>query len=235
MKKLLILPLFAVLTFSSCDTLMELAQNGGAGLSITEIINGLKEALTQGTNKGTNTLSAPDGFFRNAAVKILLPNEAQVVANKLKDIGMGGLVDVAIEKINRAAEDAAKSAAPIFVSAIKNMTINDAKNILMGSDNAATEYLRKNTSTNLYNAFQPTIKTSLNKVGANDAWTKVTTAYNKIPFVQQVNPKLDDHVTKKAIDGVFHMIGLEEKSIRKDPIKRTSALLKKVFAEQDKK
>jgi hypothetical protein len=105
----------------------------------------------------------------------------------------------------------------------------------MGNDNAATEYLRRTTSTNLYNAFQPTIKSSLGKVGAIDAWNKVFSTYNKIPFVQQVNPNLDDHVTKKAIDGVFFMIAKEEKSIRKDPVQRTTALLKKVFAEQDRK
>jgi hypothetical protein len=234
MKKLIVIP-FVLLLFGSCDTLMNLAQATGAGLSTTDIINGLKEALTQGTNKGTATLAARDGFFRNAAVKILLPNEAQQVTRKLSEIGMGGLVDAAIEKMNRAAEDAAKSAGPIFVDAIKKMTINDAKNILMGSDNAATEYLRRTTTNNLYNAFQPTIKTSLNKVGATDAWNKVFTTYNKIPFVQQVNPNLDDHVTRKAIDGVFLMIANEEKAIRKDPVQRTTALLKKVFAEQDRK
>jgi hypothetical protein len=234
MKKLLVFP-FLLLLLPSCDMLNQLAQNGAAGLSTTDIINGLKEALTQGTNKGTSVLAARDGFFRNAAVKILLPPEAQQVTGKLSEIGMGGLVDAAVEKMNRAAEDAAKSAAPIFVDAIKKMTINDAKNILMGNDNAATEYLRRTTSTNLYNAFQPTIKSSLGKVGAIDAWNKVFSTYNKIPFVQQVNPNLDDHVTKKAIDGVFFMIAKEEKSIRKDPVQRTTALLKKVFAEQDRK
>jgi hypothetical protein len=234
MKKLIVIP-FVLLLFGSCDTLMNLAQATGAGLSTTDIVNGLKEALTQGTNKGTSALAARDGFLRNAAVKILLPNEAQQVTRKLSEIGMGGLVDAAIEKMNRAAEDAAKSAGPIFVNAIKQMTINDAKNILMGNDNAATEYLRRTTTNNLYNAFQPTIKASLNKVGATDAWNKVFTTYNKIPFVQQVNPNLDDHVTRKAIDGVFFMIAKEEKAIRKDPVQRTTALLKKVFAEQDRK
>ena len=235
MKKLLVLP-FLLLLLPSCDTLMGLAQAAGGGsLSTTEIVNGLKEALTQGTNKGTNLLAAHDGFFKNAAVKILLPNEAQQVTRKLSEIGMGGLVDAAIEKMNRAAEEAAKSAGPIFVNAIKQMTINDAKNILMGSDNAATEYLRRTTSTNLYQAFQPTIKSALNKVGATDAWNKVFTTYNQIPFVQKVNPNLDDHVTLKAIDGVFYMIAKEEKAIRKDPVQRATALLKKVFAAQDRK
>lgn len=235
LKKLLLV--VVVFQLSACDTLQQLANNAasGAGLSTGEIIGGLKEALTQGVNKGTGLLAMRDGFFKNMAVKILLPPEAQNVASKLTDLGMGGLVDNAVEKLNRAAEDAAIKAGPIFVDAIKKMTFNDAKNILMGADNAATSYLKGATSTALYSAFQPIIKTSLNKVGAVDAWNTVFNTYNKIPFVQKVNPNLDDHVTKKAIDGVFHMVEGEEKEIRKNPGKRATELLKKVFAQQDRK
>jgi hypothetical protein len=235
-KRVLILAV--LVQFYSCDVInsaLGSAAGSTAGLSITEIVNGLKEALKQGTNKGTANLSQRDGFFKNLAVKILFPAEAQNVANKLQQIGMGNLVDQAVEKINRAAEDAAVQAGPIFVNAITSMTIADARNILMGADNAATSYLKRTTSTALYNAFKPIIKTSLNKVGALDAWNLVISNYNKIPLVQKVNPNLDDHVTNKAIDGVFHMIEKEEKEIRVNPVARGTALLRKVFAEQDRK
>lgn len=224
-----------LLSFSSCETLNGLMQAQQGVLSVAEMAKGLKEALVQGVTKGTNVLSAPGGFFRNAAVKILFPPQAQNIADKLRTIGMGNLVDNVTEKINNAAEDAAKGALPIFSNAIQQMSFTDAKNILMGPDNAATEFFKRTTSSALYNAFNPVIKTSINKVGAGDAWNTVVTNYNKIPFVQQMNPRLDDHVTNKAIDGVFYKVAEEEKNIRKNPVARVSALLKKVFAAQDKK
>lgn len=244
MKKLSIftLFLFTSLTFSSCDTLQEVvnsalsSSNGGSAAQVStgQIIMGLKEALTQGTTKGVNVLSVKDGFFKNPSVKIFFPPEAQKVEKTLRDIGMGSIVDQAIEKLNRAAEDATKGAGTIFVNAIKQMTINDAKNILMGSNDAATQYLKRTTSTQLENSFNPVIRNSLNKVGALDAWNAVITRYNQVPFVEKVNPNLDQYVTGKAMDGVFMMIQKEEALIRKDPVKRVSDLLRKVFALQDK-
>ncbi|MFK7799027.1 MAG: DUF4197 domain-containing protein [Aureispira sp.] len=240
---ILILCLFTSFSMMRCDTLQGIVDSalstggssGGSGLSNDQIISGLKQALTQGTSNGVKVLAVQDGFFKNAAVKVLFPPEAQKVEKTLRDVGAGQLVDVAVEKLNRAAEDAAVGAKDIFVNAIKQMTVKDAMDILMGADNAATSYLRKTTTTQLFSSFNPVIKNSLNKVGASDAWTTVMTNYNKIPFVEKVNPDLDDYVTNKAMDGVFFMIEKEERLIRKDPVKRVTEILKRVFAMQDKK
>lgn len=243
MKKLpiFVLFLFSSFSFSSCDVLQDVVDqtlstgttSTGSQVSTTQIIEGLKQALMQGTTKGVNVLSVQDGFFKNASVKILFPPEAQKVEKTLRDIGAGQLVDEAIMKLNRAAEDAAKGASNIFINAIKSMTINDARNILMGADDAATQYLRRTTSTQLFSSFNPVIRGSLNKVGALDAWNTVITRYNQVPFVEKINPDLDDYVTNKAMDGVFMMIEKEEKLIRKDPVKRVTDILRKVFALQD--
>ncbi len=243
MKRISILVLCLLTSFSMmrCDTLQDIVDStlgsstGGTALSNDQIIAGLKQALSQGTTKGVQTLSVADGFFKNAAVKVLFPPEAQKVEKTLRDVGAGQLVDVAVEKLNRAAEDASKGAKDIFINAIKQMTVSDAMNILMGANNAATNYLRKTTSSQLFNTFNPVIKNSLNKVGASDAWTTVMTNYNKIPFVEKVNPDLDNYVTTKTMDGVFYMIEKEERLIRQNPVKRVTDLLKKVFALQDKK
>lgn len=221
----------------SCDTLNSIIGDGtGTGvpaLTNDQIILGLKEALGKGVKSGINVLSVKDGFFKNAAVKVLFPPEAQKVEKTLRDIGAGKVVDVAVEKLNRAAEDASGKAVDIFIGAITKMTVTDAMGILMGDKNGCTEYLKKTTSKPLYDSFNPVIGKSLNAVGASDAWTKVMTAYNKVPFVQKVNPDLDDYVTNKAMDGVFMMVEKEERAIRQDPIKRTTDLLKRVFAKQD--
>lgn len=235
---ILMLCLFTSFSMMRCDTLQEivdstLSTSGSSGISNDQIIAGLKQALSQGTTKGVKTLSVTDGFFKNAAVKVLFPPEAQKVEKTLRDVGAGQLVDVAVEKLNRAAEDAAVGAKDIFINAIKQMTVKDAMDILMGANNAATNYLRKTTSSKLFTSFNPVIKNSLNKVGASDAWTTVMTNYNKIPFVEKINPDLDDYVTNKAMDGVFYMIEKEERLIRKDPVKRVTETLKKVFALQD--
>ncbi|MGH1339523.1 MAG: DUF4197 domain-containing protein [Aureispira sp.] len=239
---ILILCLFTSFSMMRCDTLQEIVDStlsssgsGSSGLSNDQIISGLKQALTQGTSKGVKMLAVKDGFFKNAAVKVLFPPEAQKVEKTLRDVGAGQLVDVAVEKLNRAAEDAAVGAKDIFVNAIKQMTVKDAMDILMGSDNAATNYLRKTTTSKLFASFNPVIKNSLNKVGASDAWSTVMTNYNKVPFVEKVNPDLDNYVTNKAMDGVFYMIEKEERLIRKDPVKRVTEILKQVFAMQDKK
>lgn len=207
---------------------------GGNALTNVEIIKGLKGALEQGVVKGVKVVSIKDGYFKNNAIKILFPPKAQKVEKKLRDIGLGNQVDNMIEKINRGAEDAAKGAKPIFVNAIKSMTVNDAMDILMGDNTAATSYLQKTTTSQLYQSFQPVINTSLKKVKALDKWDDVINKYNKIPFVEKMNPDLSEHVTNKAIDGLFHMVGKEEQLIRKDPKARATDILKKVFAKQDK-
>jgi hypothetical protein len=206
----------------------------GVGLSNDEIGNGLKEALNVGISKGADLLSQKGGYF-NSPYKILLPPEARGVADKLKVVpGFNNFEAQAIEKINNAAEDAAVKAKPIFVNAIKQMTLTDAMNILMGEKDAATIFLKKGTYDALYKEFTPIIVTSLDKFGAREYWTGGVTAYNKIPLVKKANPSLEDYVTKEALNGLFSMIAKKELEIRTDKGARTSELLKKVFAKQDK-
>ena len=198
-------------------------------LSSEEVVSGLKEALSVGVKNSTNKLSAADGFFKDAAVKILMPPEAMKVENKLRALGFGNLVDNAILSMNRAAEDASKSAAPIFLDAIKRMTIQDAFNILKGSDTAATGYLRNTTTSPLMAAFRPIVDQSLGKVDATKYWKDLFTAYNRVSF-NKVNPDLNAYVAGKALDGIFYYVGQEEKKIRKDPAARVTDIMKKVFA-----
>jgi hypothetical protein len=205
------------------------SQESGSGLSNGDITAGLKEALSVGAKNASNQLANKDGFFRNAAIKILLPQEVQVVESQLRKMGLGSIVDDAILKLNRAAEDASKKAAPIFVNAITSMSIVDGINILKGSNNAATQYLQRTTTAGLTSAFRPTIQNSLNKVGAVTAWNKVFTTYNKIPLVRKINPDLTGYVTEKALFGLFQTIAQEELKIRTDPAAQISNILKKVF------
>lgn len=203
-------------------------------LSQSEIGNGLKEALNKGITKQVSKLTATDGFLKNEMVKILLPDELKKVDKALRDIGLSSLADKGITVINRAAEDAVKEATPIFVDAVKQMTFTDAKNILLGNDNAATAYLQKTTSSSLYTKFNPVIQQSFSKVGADKVWSSIITKYNSLPFTKKINPDLTDYTTNKAMDGVFKMITVEEKNIRQNYSSRTTDLLKKVFALQDK-
>lgn len=207
------------------------SQTSFGSLSTSEVISGLKEALNKGVNTGTSQLSAMDGFFANAAVKILMPPEAEKVEKNLRSIGLGKQVDDAILSMNRAAEDAAKSAAPIFLNAIKQMSIADAWGILRGGDTAATVYLRKTTTAELTNAFKPVIQSSLEKVNATKYWNTVFTSYNKFA-INKVNPDLTAYVTDKALYGIFYEIAQQEVQIRKDPVARTTDILKKVFGQQ---
>ncbi|MCW4468508.1 DUF4197 domain-containing protein [Flavobacterium sp. MFBS3-15] len=209
--------------------------SGGGSLSNADIGKALKEALNNGVTKEVTKLTAEDGFYKNEAVKILLPPELQKVDRKLRQMGMSSLADEGIKVLNRAAEDAVKEATPIFVDAITKMTITDAKKILMGADNSATAYLQKTTTTPLYGKFSPVVKTSLDKVGADKVWAGIIAKYNALPLVSKVNPDLTDYVTTKALEGVFKMITVEEKNIRTNLSSRTSDLLKKVFALQDQK
>lgn len=205
------------------------------GIAGIDISAGLKEALNNGIAKQVTKLTAVDGFYKNEAVKIVLPDELKKVDSSLRKIGFGSLADEGLKVLNRAAEDAVKEATPIFVDAIKTMSFTDAKTILMGNENSATTYLRNTTSTALYGKFNPVIKNSFTKVGADKVWSNIITKYNGIPFVKKVNPDLTDYVTNQAMAGVFKMIAVEEKNIRTNLNSRTSVLLQKVFAMQDKK
>ncbi len=207
----------------------EVIEDNTSELSEEEVGRALKEALTIGVEKGVERLSKMDGYFLNNAIKIVMPDEAQQVEEKLRMIGQDKLVDDAIESMNRAAEDAANGAKDIFVTAIKELTLQDVMNILNGENNAATVYLENHTRNQLVEKFKPIIKKSLDKVGATKYWNSVFTTYNKIPFVKKVNPDLDDYVTNKAIDGLFYQIAKEELEIRKNPAARVTDLLKKVF------
>ncbi|HVM89692.1 MAG TPA: DUF4197 domain-containing protein [Puia sp.] len=204
--------------------------NTGSGLSNDEIISGLKEALTLGAQKSAGKLSVVDGFFKDAVVKILLPPEAQKVEKTLRNVGMGNLVDDAILRMNRAAEDASKSAAPIFVDAVKKMSVTDALGILRGPDTAATSYLKKTTTTQLTSSFKPVIDSSLQKTEATKYWKTVFETYNKLPTTfKKVDPDLSSYVTQKALSGIFYYVAQEEAKIRKDPAAQVTDLLKKVF------
>ena len=200
------------------------------GLSSDDITNGLKEALRIGAEKGCTNLAKPDGFFKNAALKILMPPEAAKVESTLRSVGLNQYADDFILSMNRAAEDACVTAAPIFVNAIKQMTITDGLNILRGDESAATTYLRSKTTAELKSSFNPIIKTSLDKVNATKYWEKAITAYNAIPFSnKKINPDLSTYVTEKAMEGIYSEIAKQEKNIRANPMARTSELLKRVF------
>jgi hypothetical protein len=202
---------------------------GTSGLNTTDIISGLKEALQVGAKRSLDNLSATDGFFANAAVKILMPPEAKNVEVKLRALGLGKQVDNAILSMNRAAEDASKSAFPIFLNAIKSISIQDASNILRGGDSAATQYLRGRTTSQLADAFRPVVENALSKTNATKYWTSLFNTYNQFS-AQKVNPDLTGYATEKALSGIFFQIGKEEQQIRKNPAARTSEILKKVFA-----
>lgn len=231
-----IVALLIVLNLTACAELQQVVDSlpqGGGVLSNADIGSGLRQALDQGIDKQVTKLTQTDGFFKNDLVKILLPEELQKVDKGLRDIGLGNLADEGLKVLNRAAEDAVKEATPIFVNAVKDITFNDAKNILLGTEDAATQYLRSKTQTELYNKFQPVINTSFSKVGADDIWNNLINRYNAIPFTNKVNPDLTDYVTQEALKGVYTMIAVEEKEIRTKVSSRSTDLLKKVFALQD--
>ena len=235
MKKITILFVLAIL-ISTLSTNAQFLKDAkkmlgqkSAGFSEKDAADAIKEALVKGTGEGVKFVSKLDGYFGNPEIKIPFPPDAKTVETNLRSAGMGKQVDQVILSINRAAEDAAKDAEQIFVAAIKGMTVKDAVNIVKGSNDAATQYLKRTTSPQLREKFLPVIKVSLDKVNATKYWTDIIKAYNKIPFVQKMNPNLPDYVTAKAIDGLFVMIAKEELKIRKDPVARTTELLKKVF------
>ena len=240
MKNILIICLLLLSTISNAQILKGLLKKATTlvtenkqGLSQDDIANGLKEALTIGAEKGCVNLSKPDGFFKNAALKILMPPEAQKIENTIRNLGLNQLADDFILSLNRAAEDACNTAAPIFVKAIKDITISDGINILRGNDTAATNYLRTKTQTELVASFSPIIKTSLDKVEATKNWEKIITVYNKIPLVnKKINPDLTAYVAEKSMSGIYTEIASQEKEIRSNPMARTTALLKSVFGQK---
>ncbi|CAZ96950.1 DUF4197 domain-containing protein [Zobellia galactanivorans] len=234
MKKIFLL--FLALNLTACGELQQVIDQlpqGQTALGNDQIAAGLRQALDKGIKSQVSKLTQEDGFLKNEAVKILLPEELQKVDKTLRDIGLGNLADEGLKVINRAAEDAVGEATPIFVDAVKGITFNDAKNILLGSDDAATQYLTSATQTQLYAKFNPVIKNSFDKVGADKVWSNLISKYNSIPLTKKVNPDLTDYVTQEALKGVYTMIAVEEKEIRNNAASRTTDLLKRVFSLQD--
>ena len=199
------------------------------GFGSNEIVDGLKEALNVSAINSATLLSAKDGFFKNQAIKILLPPDVKMVESKLRSIGLGSEVDKALLSMNRAAEEAAKDAAPIFINAIKGMSVNDAIGLVTGPKDAATQYLKKTTAAQLTQQFTPVISKALDKTEATKYWGDVFGTYNKLPFVQPVNPDLEKYVTEKALDGLFYTMAIEEAKIRKDPAGTANSLIESVF------
>jgi len=232
MKKvyLFLLPLFMI----ACDPAdLQRAMDTINQVSNSDIANGLKQALNFGVDESVAFLSKEDGYY-GSAYKILLPEEARKVTDKLKIIpGFQDVEEVLIKKLNQSAEDAASKAGPIFFDAIKGMSFDDAMNILMGPNDAATTYLNNKTYTSLYNEFSPILDNSLNKFNVQKYWADAVNAYNKIPFITKVNPDLKDYVATQALKGLFSLVAKKELGIREDVSQRTTDLLKKVFAKQD--
>lgn len=236
MKKIFLLPLVLwsctsaqiTQTVNEAEKLLQTPQ----GLTTDEVGSGLKEALINGISKGSDLTSQVDGYFKNPEIKIPFPPDAKKVEDKLRAIGLGSDVDRFVMTLNRGAEDAAKEAKPIFIDAIKSMSIQDAWGLLKGQDDAATQYLKKTTTAQLKTKFSPVIQNSLNKVNAAKYYSDLVNTYNKIPLVEKANPDLNAYATDLAIQGLFTMVAKEEKNIRQNPVARTSDLLKKVFAQQ---
>jgi hypothetical protein len=203
--------------------------SGAKPLSNDEVINGLKEALTVGTNNSTASASKVDGFYKNATLFIPFPPEAIKVKNTLDELGLQSQTDKFVMTLNRAAEEAAKNAAPVFIDAIKGMNITDGFAILRGGDSAATHYLKSKTTNELTQKFTPIVQDAINKVELTKYWSPLISEYDKIPFVQKQNPDLTAYVTNRAMLGLFKLVAAEELKIRKDPVARVSDILKRVF------
>jgi len=238
-----------MLLTSSCAELMTLFQGGGAALTEADVVNGLKEALITGAKNAAGRLSAENGYYGDAAIKILLPDEAKIIVDNISRIPGGEkLLEDVIVKINRAAEDAAKEVAPIFVNSVTQMTISEAFNILNGADNAATAYLKSTTYNQLYQLYKPKIQASTEKkivgnVSTKDSWLALTNKWNsvantlagKLAGLKLVNTDLDDFLTNKALYGMFLKVEGEELRIRKEVSARVTPLLQKVFGTLDNK
>lgn len=238
MSKIINSVIFIILmAFSGCtSTQINRTVNdvlGGGNLTQEQVAAGLKEALEKGVITGSNLASQVDGYFKNPQIKLPFPPDAQNVESKLRQIGLGNEVDKFILTLNRAAEQAAAEARPIFTNAIRSMTIQDAWGILRGDDHAATRYLQRTTTDQLKAKFQPVIANALAKTNATRYYSDLINTYNKIPFVDHMNPDLDAYATEKSIEGLFYLVAQEEERIRENPAARTTELLRKVFAAQD--
>lgn len=232
--------IFTTVVLSACTTAqinqtigeVNKTLGGEQPLTTEQVAEGLKEALVKGISTGSDLVSQVDGYFKNPEIKIPFPPDVKQVEDRLRQMGLGGEVDKFVMTLNRGAEEAAKEAKPIFITAIRSMTIQDAWSILKGEDDAATQYLKRTTSPQLKEKFKPVIQNALSKVNATKYYSDLVNTYNKIPLVQKVNPDLDDYATDRAIEGLFLMIAKEEKNIRDNPAARTTELLKKVFSQQ---
>lgn len=215
-------------TLLICFSFLILSVGHSQSIKNDEIAKGLKEALQVGTTRSIDLLSKTDGFFGNAAIKILMPPEAAKIEKTLRNLGFNQQVDDAILSMNRAAEDASRKAVPIFAKAISEMSIEDAYSILKGNEDAATKYLQTKTTDSLTKSFRPVIEESLLKVNATKNWNSIVTQYNKFSF-KKINPDLAAYVTERSLNGIYLQIAAEEAKIRKDPLARSSDLLKKLF------
>jgi hypothetical protein len=219
----------SILNKDSLSKKVKVVKGGKTKLSNEEVIRGLKEALTVGTNKSSEIAGQLDGFYGNPRLFIPWPEDAKKMKDKLLLLGFEKKIAEFELSLNRAAEEAAKNASPTFVSAIQNMSVQDGFAILKGADTSATAYLRKTTYAPLKEQFMPIVKEAIEKVKVTAYWNPLATAYNKLPGVKKQNPDLDDYVATKAINGLMLLIADEEIKIRKDPAARVSDLLKKVF------
>ncbi|MBL0132456.1 MAG: DUF4197 domain-containing protein [Chitinophagaceae bacterium] len=227
MKRFYLSALLFSIVFVSCDVLSKLPTGG---VTESEAGAGIKEALGQGLVKAVLQLNREDGFFKNAIYKVLLPPDAKKIENTLRDLGMNKMVDKAILAINRAAEDAAGFAKPIFVDAIKSMTISDAIGLVRNGDTSATHFFRVKTTDKLIAAFLPVIKSSLDKVEATRYYGDIVNTYNNFPTTfKKINPDLPGFVTGRATDALFDLVAKEEMNIRQNLVARTTDLLRKVF------
>ena len=225
MKKYAAILLFAILSIGTLQSFRTLRDD-----PTDEIMgNALKDALNTGTDKAVSFLNQPGGYLNNARFKIPFPPQAANAADKLRSMGMGDIVEKFVETMNHAAENAAVEAKPIFIGAVKQMTITDAKNILLGPDNGATQYFRGKTNNDLFMAFSPKIKVALDATSATKYWTEITTTYNRIPFVKKIDTDLVRYATNKALDGLFLKLSEEEKDIRANVSSRPTGVLKDVF------
>ena len=233
MRYLVIGLLFSALLGCSSKDLDELRELGYAPLTRAEVTQALKDALSRGVTRGVAVASASDGYFGNPQLKIELPEEAQRMETTLRKLGFGAEVDKAVLRINRAAEEAASRARPIFIKAITEMTIYGAFDILNGDQDAATRYLRSSTYDELYDQFRPVIAEALEETAATRYYDDIVTRYNALPFTSNLDPDLAGHVTEGAIDGLFVLIAEEEARIRSNPAARTTRLLQRVFGSLD--
>lgn len=226
MKTFLIL---FTLLMTSCSQVQKIIGEKTSGLSKEQLAQGLKETLMQGASDSILKTSKKDGYFKNPSIFIPFPKKAEKIKKALESFGMNHLIHQFETSLNRAAEDASALAKPIFMNAISKMTIDDAMSLIKGGENSATDYLKKATYLDLFKAFKPKVASSLNQTSATRHWRDIVSRYNQIPFTQKLNPELESYATEKALDGLFLEISKEESLIRKDPLKRTTDLMKKIF------